>query len=94
LYDSLKNYLLNLRTTEYFLDFEKRGKEKFGCEEYESKSNRKRKRHFDESTEAETIFDARNLMQTRVYFPILDNLINAFKKRATSYISIWKHSDF
>jgi hypothetical protein len=59
LYDSLKNYLLNLRTTEYFLDFEKRGREKSGCEEYDSKSNRKRKRHFDEGTETETIFDAR-----------------------------------
>lgn len=54
LYNSLKDYLLNLRITEYFLDFEKRGREKSGCEEYDSKSNRKRKRHFDEGAETET----------------------------------------
>ncbi|EFN70695.1 Zinc finger MYM-type protein 1, partial [Camponotus floridanus] len=81
LYNSLKDYLLNLRTMEYFLDFEKRGREKSGCEEYDSKRNRKRKRHFDKGAEAETVFDARDAMKIKVYFPILDNLINALEKR-------------
>jgi len=85
LYNSLKDYLLNLRTTGYFLDFEKKGRKKSGCEKYDSKSNRKRKRHFDEGAEAETVFDARDAMKIKVYFPILDNLINALEKRAASY---------
>ena len=85
LYNSLKNYLLNLRTTENFLNFEKSGIEKSGCEEYNLRSNRKRKRHFHEGAEAETVFDARNSMKIKVYFAILDNLINALEKRAASY---------
>lgn len=85
LHNSLKNYLLNLRTTEHFLDFEKRDREKSGCEKYDSKSNRKRKCHFDEDAEPETVFDARDAIKIKVYFPILDNLINALEKRAASY---------
>ena len=62
----------------------KRGREKSGYE-YDSKSNRKRKRHFDEDAEAETVFDARDAMKFKVYFPNLDNLINALEKRVASY---------
>lgn len=90
LYSSLEKYfseIRNLDNTKSFEEYERRAIELFGEKEYAADKKRKvkRKRQFDETSDNETLFNARDDFRINVFNVIIDKLILEISYRKSAY---------
>lgn len=86
LYESLINYITELRTDEMFDMFEDKAVKSSQTKQYDSQIKRKKKRTMkNDEINSEIVLSERQIFKINTYFVILDSLLSALKKRKVAY---------